>query len=226
MLAEAAAGLGFSLSQSEVAVLERYREMLLAAQFNVIGYDAPEDVDRHLLVDALAAWRVLPRYGALSIVDLGTGGGVPGIPLAVTGPNHHYLLVDSREKKVTFVRACASALGLDNVVAQAARAEDLGRSDLHREQHDVVVAKGLAPLNVLLELAVPLLKPDGRLLAWKGARGEEEISAAAGATRALAVEVERVDGYDGAKLLVVVRRVGSLAKTYPRKPALMQKKPL
>lgn len=233
LLAEGAAALGVALQAAETDALAAYLALLGTAGElqNLTGYSDAETMARQLVLDALAAWRVLPRHGDFRLVDLGSGAGIPGLPLAVTSPESRFVLVDAREKKARFIAEAGVRLGLGNVEVVARRAEDLGRDPTFREQADWVAAKALAPLNVLVELAVPLLRPRGSLLAWKGAQAEQEIAGAANALEQLGARVAAVHPYqlpggDERRVLVEIRRVGPLSDRWPRRSGRPEKRPL
>jgi 16S rRNA (guanine527-N7)-methyltransferase len=143
--------------------------------------DPARGVETHL-ADSLDGLLVPGARGARSIADLGAGAGFPGLVLAVALPDARVRLVESAGKKCAFMRRAAAAAGLENVEVIHARAEEWPEGS---ERHDLVTARAVAPLSVLVEYAAPLLALDGRLVAWKGARdGAEEAdgSAAAAAT--------------------------------------------
>lgn len=229
-LAEDARTLGLVLSPLQEAMLEGY-ETRLVEQNKTLNLTAlrPDEIRRHLVLDALAGYFALPREGG--IIDLGTGGGVPGLPLAVVAPHLRFTLVDAREKKLAFVAAAARDLGLANVTTRAARAEALGRDADFRERYEVGLAKALAPLNILVELLVPLLVPGGLLVAWKARAAGDEIAAAARALDELACVVEErrpyaIPGGDERRELILIRRTGPLPDRYPRRAGIPEKRPL
>jgi len=214
--------------------VERYVAGLLAAnrRVNLTRVSDPEEVARLHLLDALAALPLLDASAGHSIVDLGSGGGVPALPLALARPRLAWLLVDSVEKKVRALAAMSAALHLPHVRALAERAETLGRDPAHRERHDVVTARACAPLPVLLEYALPLLRHGGELIAWKGPLTEEEPEVQAGRVAAsllgggsLTIHAPAVPALGG-HCLVTVRKVAPTPGRYPRRPGLPARRPL
>lgn len=184
-------------------------------------------LERHLL-DSLAALPLLAgRDGPW--MDLGSGGGLPGIPLALCWERRPGFLVESRAKKGSFLEKITSALELKDIFVISERAETLGRDPQWREQMFLVLARGLAPLPSLLELALPLLKTGGSLLAWKGPGLEEELSQSRKALELLAGEQQPPVSYqtEGREyfLLEVIKREPT-PERFPRSPAAIKKRPL
>lgn len=198
---------------------------------NLTAIRAPEEVARLHVLDSLAALALVRARGADRLLDLGSGGGFPGLPLAIALPASRALLVDSVGKKVAFLRTVIEAVGLaDRVAAVARRSEVLAHGARDREAWPLVVVRAVAPLAELVELGLPLVAPGGALVAWKRGQVDEELRAAApalGALRAGAVEIvpAGVPGLDDHRL-VVVERGGPVDARYPRDPAARRREPL
>jgi len=165
------------------------------------------------------------------IADVGTGAGFPGIPLAIMRPDLQIVLVDSLRKRTLFLAEAASLLGLVNVQVVWARAEEMGRNRSYRQKFDVVLARAVAPLNILVELCLPLLKIGGFFLAMKGPKAEEEILQAHIAVTKLGGVVSSATVWS-LPLVGEHRTVISIKKTkptvalYPRKAGMPEKQPL
>jgi 16S rRNA (guanine527-N7)-methyltransferase len=162
------------------------------------------------------------------MADLGAGGGFPGLVLAIAVPEARVALVESVGRKCAFLARAAQALGLENVAVVNARAEAWPAG---LEVHDVVTARALAPLPVLVEYAAPLLRRDGALVAWKTRLDPAEETDGAAAAAALgmsAPEALAVHPYPGAgeRCLYVSSKVGSTPTGYPRRPGMARKRPL
>jgi 16S rRNA (guanine527-N7)-methyltransferase len=163
-------------------------------------------------------------------IDLGSGGGYPGIPLAAVLPVNRALLVDSVGKKADFLAAAVAATGLGPRVAVASeRAEALARDPRHRERWPAVTARAVGALDELVELSFPLLVPGGTLVAWKRGDIEEEIDAARRALASLGggrIEMVpvAVTGLDEHRLVVVTKR-GRTSDGFPRDPASRRRRP-
>jgi 16S rRNA (guanine527-N7)-methyltransferase len=188
--------------------------------------DPARGVDVHV-ADSLVALELDAVRAARRIADLGSGGGFPGLALAVALPDAAVALVESVARKCAFLKRAAAALGLGNVTVVNARAEawpvGLGA-------HDVVTARALAPLAVLVEYAAPLLARHGALVAWKGRPDPAEEADAIVAADALrmtppsAVPVTPFEGSDRRSLYLSVK-VGPTPTAYPRRPGLARKRP-
>lgn len=212
--------------------VERYVALLLDEnrRQNLTRVTEPAAVARFHLLDALAALPIIDELTVGRGVDLGSGGGIPGLVLALARPQVAWTLVDAERRKADALDRFAIALGLDNVVVVADRAEVLGRDSAHREQHVLVTARACAGLPVLAEYALPLLRAGGRLLAWKGRVAEDELVAGASAAARLggSSPTVRMAGHEalGERRFVVLRKVEPTPERYPRRPGVPARRPL
>ena len=227
-----AARASLSLSDAQHALLHRYLDLLLAANatMNLTRITDRAAAELHHVADALTLLPFLPR-DRHHIADVGTGGGVPGIPLAIARPDAHVLLVESTKKKATFLRTAIEQLALANVTVSDQRAEDVGQSPGHRERYDVVVARAVATVVWIAEWCLPLARPKGgKVLAMKGARVSEELPAAARAIKMLngappVVHPVDLPGTDH-HVVVEITKLGRTDPRYPRPATLAKGKPL
>jgi 16S rRNA (guanine527-N7)-methyltransferase len=222
--------LGLALPPDARAALDGHVRLLLAwnAAINLTAIRDPADVARLHVLDSLAAVAVVRRLGAGRLLDLGSGGGFPGWPLAVAVPAEA-LLVDSVGKKARFLETVAAALGRTDVAVAATRAEALAEDPRHREAWPLVTARAVSSLAELVELGFPLLRSGGTLLAWKRGELDAELAAAGPAIEALGsgeVDVHdvRVRGLEGHRL-VAVRKRGRTPEGWPRDPATRRRRP-
>jgi len=226
-----AAHLGPLLPPGFADAAERYVALLLDAnrRLNLTRVVEPEAVAMLHLLDALAALPVLDEAGAQTALDLGSGGGVPGIVLALARPNTAWTLVDSVRKKTDALTGFVAALGLPNVTVLAERAEVLGRGP-HREAFDLVAARACAALPILAEYALPMVRRGGMLIAWKGQVGAEEMAAGAAASMLLGggEPGRRPSGVEslGDHAFVIVPKVASTPERFPRRPGRPGRRPL
>lgn len=221
-------GLGIALEPGEQARFAEYLDRLLEAntRFNLTAIRGSDEAWMRHVADALTLLPVIASLGAGRVIDVGSGGGVPGIPLAIAMPDVLFTLVEATGKKARFLEETAAALGLENVAVVNARAEDVGRDrEHHREQHDVVVARAVGPLPVLLELTIPLVREGGHLLAIKGERAAAEIGASKEALYRLhAHALEPIPTPTGT--IVVVEKRRRTPKLYPRRPGEPKRNPI
>lgn len=186
-----------------------------------------EAITEEFLLDSLGGASALPDSGR--VIDIGTGGGVPGLVLAIVRPDLDFVLTDSASKKTTWVSELVSELGLTNVQVVTKRLEILGRDPEFRGQFDAVTAKALAGLPVLLEFALPLLQVGGRLLAYKGPALADELKEAENPLETLGGRVHRCEGYsigDKSFCLCEIIKTTETPARYPRRDGVPQKKPL
>ena len=197
---------------------------------NLTAITDPVEVARKHFVDSLSVETVWQPGPAERGIDIGTGAGFPGLPLAIRYPHLPLVLNDGTRKKVEFLREAAEVLTLRAVQPVWARAEELGRNPGYRGGFSVVFARAVAHLAELAEYALPLLRPGGRLIAMKGPSGAEEIAASARALALLGGEVAEVRALQipevGARLLIVIRALHPAPADYPRAPGAAKKHPL
>ncbi|PCI10030.1 16S rRNA (guanine(527)-N(7))-methyltransferase RsmG [bacterium] len=229
---------GVSFDDGDVEKLGMYLATLMHAntRMNLTAIREEADAwDKHIF-DALT---LVPLMAELeddaSVIDIGSGGGLPGIPLAIVMPKVWFTLVDATKKKIDYLDQAIDALGLKNVRAINARAEQLGvdrgmrtpdgRKGAHREHYDVALARGVGQIAMLAELTVPLLKIGGLVLMTKGQRAEEELEIAKPALHLLhtnhAGTIETATGR-----IVVLEKQRKTPRDYPRRDGEPKRSPL
>ena len=193
-----------------------------------------DPVDAHL-ADSLSGLSVQELRRARRVADVGSGAGFPGLALAVALPEVQVDLIESAGRKTAVAARLAQAAELTNARALTARAEEWAKLPAQlgggRDAYDVVTARAVAPLAVLVEYAAPLLRDGGVLVAWKGARDAAEEAGAAAAAERLAMvprAVERVVPFEGAenRHLHIVEKTGPTPQGFPRRPGMARKRPL
>lgn len=227
------AGLGLVLPNGAREAIDGHVRLLLAwtESINLTAIRDPAEVARLHVLDSLAAVPVLAAHGIRGLLDLGSGGGFPGLPLAAALEADRVLLVDSVAKKVRFLEMVITATGAGGrVAAEAVRAEALAHEPRDREAWPAVTARAVASLAELVEVGLPLVAPGGVLVAWKRVGVEDELAAARPALRSLrAGRVTVLDaGVPGleAHRLVLVERGGPVDARFPRDPATRRHRPL
>lgn len=224
---------GWKINPDQVELLYRYGQRLLETnkEINLTSVVEEREVWRKHFLDSLFLFFALEVPPGAQVVDVGTGGGLPGIVLKIYRRDLEVTLVESARKKTVFLTKVIRDLGLEGINCLWARAEELGRRDNFRESFDIAVSRGVAAIAVLLEYCLPLLKVGGRMVAYKGPRVEEELDQARRALRLLGGQVERIwagrlpeKGEE--RRLVVIRKVVSTAPAWPRRPGIPEKRPL
>ncbi|MFA7237150.1 MAG: 16S rRNA (guanine(527)-N(7))-methyltransferase RsmG [Phycisphaeraceae bacterium] len=223
--------LGLSLSPAELDQLARYLDLLLETnkQFNLTAIKDPEQAWLRHILDSLSLLSHLPTSTSGGI-DVGSGGGLPGIPLAICLPNIHFTLLEATGKKARFLQSVIDDLKLPNVRVIHERAETLGQHQNHRQQYDFAVARAVGPLRVLLELTLPFVKVGGKLLAMKGVKAEAELADATDAVMLLGGGefecFEAMPGLDDEAVIIQIAKADQTPKKYPRLPGEPKLHPL
>ncbi|HEV7811148.1 MAG TPA: 16S rRNA (guanine(527)-N(7))-methyltransferase RsmG [Candidatus Limnocylindrales bacterium] len=237
------AAIGVALSTDARATIDGHVRLLLAwnAAINLTAIRDPAEIAIRHVVDSLTALRILEARGVAWILDLGSGGGFPGLPLLATLPWGRGVLVESVAKKGRFLETVVEATGMGDVVTvRAVRAEALVATG-GAPRGAAVVARAVAPLGELIELALPLLGPGGSLIAWKDVRAVSEGSELEGARRAIAAidpgarinavaavpdeAGPAVDALRDHRLVIVTASGAEIARTWPRDPAARKRRP-
>ena len=182
-------------------------------------------------VDSLTVSRYIP--GGAKLIDVGCGAGFPCLPLAIFRPDLDITALDSTAKRINYIKDIASKLGIDNIYAVAARAEEYGKKDGYRESFDVATARAVAALPILSELCLPFVKVGGKFVSMKASQGEREAIDAKNAIKLCGGEVKSIDklellSEDGSesRTIISVTKVTSTPIKYPRHYSQISKKPL
>ncbi len=228
---DSAREMGVHLTDEQAEKFVRYHEMLISANKQMNLTRVPDDVieaaDRNYL-DSLNAVKYLSDVQTL--IDVGTGAGLPGIPIAIACPHIKVTLLDALQKRVGFLQSVIDALNL-NAEAIHGRAEDAARKPEFRDAFDVATARAVADLNVLTEWLLPFVKPEGRMLALKGPSAGEELIRAENALNqlngeALSIHPAPVPGRDWEHKIIEIKKTAPTPERYPRRASAIEKKPL
>lgn len=226
----AARTLDVRIDEAALARFDRYHELIAEGneKTNLTRITSREDVFTKHFLDSLAYLRYVRRRDR-RIVDVGSGPGLPGLAFAIARPDLEVTLVESNGKKASFLEDVADVLDLKRVRVLHARAEEVGWDSADRESYDVAVARAVSRLATLAEYMLPLVRIDGRALAPKGANPGEEVDEADVATLGGMVEVVRrikVPHLDGERHCVILRKIVSTPRNYPRRAGVPEKRPL
>ena len=202
----------------------------LAEEGDLLGLTSLRDRERilhELVLDSLAGAEWIPE-GA-HVLDVGSGGGCPGIPLAIARPDCQFVLVEANGRKAGFLERTVQTLGLSHVKVVAQRSEDLAHRPEYRARYDIVVAKAVAAVPALVELCLPFLKVKAQLIAYKGPSLEQELAVSGHALHELKGKVTRTHPYTNGERQMILCEITKLAPTpkrYPRRPGIPAKQPL
>lgn len=232
-LRQAAIDYGIKLNEEQLSAFSRYYQLLVEwnEKMNLTAITEPQEVAVKHMIDSLSCYDAAFFAHNAKVVDVGTGAGFPGIPLKIYRPDLQLTLVDSLNKRLTFLQCVITELGLTDVVAVHARAEEGARKKELRDKFDVALSRAVARLNVLSELCLPFVAPGGCFIALKGAQYEEEANEARQAISLLGgklikTQPVKLPGLDDKRAVLYIRKERPTPGTYPRKPGTPEKKPL
>ena len=233
ILAARAAEAGIPLTAEQIGQFSVYHEMLLDwnTRMNLTALTAPEDVAVKHIIDSLTAYDAALFDGARTLIDVGTGAGLPGIPLAVYAPHLTVTLLDALNKRVRFLTEVTASMGLQNVRCIHARAEEAARTPEHRAAYDIVVSRAVARLPILLEYTLPFVRVGGTLLALKGRAYAEEQKEARRAAEVLGggritARPVHLPGLDDVRAILTVTKERQTPAAYPRSGGAPTRRPL
>ena len=234
-LSRGADGLGLALERSQVCMFQRYYQTLLEwnSRMNLTTVTGWEQVQRRHFLDSLSLATVIRSYKLeeCRFIDVGSGAGLPSIPMKIAFPGMTGTLLDATGKKVQFLSHVVDTLALTGLEARHGRAEEFARLPGLREQFDLVVSRAVAPMSVLAELTLPFCRPGGYVAVHKTSTAADEIEGARHAIDTLGGEVRDTvkidpDGSDSGRLLLVIAKTGPTPEAYPRRSGIPSKRPL
>ncbi len=230
---ESAFELGVELSEVQVEQFFNYYELLIEKNkvMNLTAITELDEVLKKHFLDSISLAKVVDLKQNLSILDLGTGAGFPGIPLKIAFPQLEIYLVDSLNKRVLFLQEIIQKLNLDKIKAVHGRAEELARKKEYREVFDLCVSRAVANLSTLSEYCIPFVKVGGSFISYKANEVEKEVEEAKKALfllggKCTGVEQFLLPGTDIKRSFVMIEKEKKTPKTYPRKAGTPGKHPL
>lgn len=231
LMKKEAQALGVELNDYALDRFDTYAERLVRwnKHVNLTAITEPDDIVVKHFADSLYILKHIELKRGQSIVDVGCGAGFPSMPVLIANPELEVNFVDSVGKKLAFIKDVLRTNGLFGTVTHQ-RAEEMGKQWEFREYYDYSLARAVAPLNILCEYCMPLVKVGGMFVALKGSSGKEELEAAQNAINVLGGEVARFEEYtlsNGDKRsIVIIKKISQTPTKYPRKSKKIDTKPL
>ena len=233
LMKRAANEAGLELTELEYEQFIKYMRLLQEwnEKINLTAITDDEEVIKKHFIDCIKAFKSDAIKNAKTIIDVGTGAGFPGLPIAIMNPNVKVTLLDSLNKRINYLNTVVRELGLKNVTTIHSRAEDGARKPELREKFDVATSRAVANMAVLSEYCMPYVKKDGYFVALKGPYVDEELKNATNAIKTLGGELKEIievsiEETDLKHNIVEVKKLNPCSKTYPRKAGTITKKPL
>ncbi len=222
-----------TLTEKQYSQIFEYYDLMIEWNkvMNLTGITEPEEFARMHIIDSWLIHQLYPMEDAVKVMDVGTGAGLPGIPLKILYPHLQMTLLDSLNKRVNFLNVVIETLGFDGIEAVHGRAEDIAKQEPYRESFDLVVSRAVSQLPVLSEYCIPFAEVGGHFIAYKSLNTDEEIENSHTAIEKLGGSLSRVVdkvllGSDIPRRFVWIDKVAPSMACYPRKAGKPSKKPL
>ena len=226
----AAKQIEIELTKKQIEKYYNYMNLLLEwnEKINLTAIIEPREIILKHFVDSLTIAKYIKDDEKL--IDVGTGAGFPGIPLSIVKENTDIVLLDSLNKRINFLEEVKENLKLENIITIHGRAEEFGKNKNEREKYDIATSRAVAPLNILLEYLLPLVKVGGKAICMKGSN-IEEIENARNALEILGGKIEKIEeitlpNSDIKRNIIIVKKVKNTPLKYPRKPGTPSKEPI
>lgn len=218
------------LKENQIEQFYNYMNLLLEwnEKINLTAIIDPKEVILKHFIDSLTIQKEIKEND--KVVDVGTGAGFPGIPLSIYKQNISMTLLDSLNKRIIFLKEVIDKLKLENISTIHSRVEDFGNNKRQREIYDIATSRAVAPLNILLEYMLPLVKVGGQCICMKGSN-IEEIENAKKALKILGGKIEKIEEIelpqsDMKRNIIIVKKINTTPTKYPRKAGIPSKEPI
>ncbi len=225
--------LGIEYDDDMIEKFGQFKELLKEwnQKMNITAITEDDEIDIKHFLDSAAILKAGVFEGKKRVIDIGTGGGFPGVPMKILNPELDMLLFDSLNKRLKFLDVVIDELNLENIETLHGRAEEFGRKEGYRESFDIVVSRAVASLNTLSEYCLPFVKKGGYFIAMKGPEVDEEVDLAKNAINKLGGKVEKkkdvhIPFSDLDHNILVIKKIKNTPKQYPRGGGNPRKKPL
>lgn len=223
--------ININIEEVQAKKLYKYMNLILEwnEKINLTAITEPKEVILKHFVDSLTILKYLEKEE--KVIDVGTGAGFPGIPLNIMKNDCNYTLLDSLNKRITFLNEVINNLELKNINTIHSRVEEAGKNKKYRESYDIATSRAVASLNILLEYLLPLVKVGGKCICMKASNVEEEIELAKNAIKVLGGEIEKIENItlpdsDMVRNILIIKKVKQTPEKYPRKPGIPSKEPI
>ena len=236
ILVNGAQKMGINLREEQIKKFSRYLELLVQwnQKINLTSLKTPQEIIVKHFLDSISCIKVINKYiniEGISIIDVGTGAGFPGMPIKIVYPSISLSLLEARKKKTIFLEKIIKEINFQKVEILNGRAEAFGKCPDYRQKYDIVLSRAVALLSTLCEYCLPLVKVGGLFVAQKGRSYREEIDKALKAVQLLGgeligVENVRIPFINQERHLLIIKKIKDTPSKYPRKEGLPQKRPL
>ncbi|MGH4137486.1 16S rRNA (guanine(527)-N(7))-methyltransferase RsmG [Clostridium sp.] len=233
ILSKASSNEGLGFNEKKYEQFMKYKDLIKEwnEKVNLTAIKEDEEIIKKHFIDSMKVFKFQGLKNAKNVIDIGTGGGFPGIPMKIIKPEINIVLLDSLNKRINFLNEVISNLQLEKIKAIHGRAEDFAQDRQYREKFDVAVSRAVANLTVLSEYCLPYVKVGGYFVAMKGPAVEEEIKSSKNAIRMLGGRIEhiekvQIEDSDLDHNLVIISKISGTPKKYPRKAGMVAKSPL
>jgi 16S rRNA (guanine527-N7)-methyltransferase len=236
ILIDGAQRLGINLNNEQIRKFSRYLELLVQwnQKINLTSLKTTQEIIIKHFLDSISCIKVINKYvntEGISVIDVGAGAGFPGMPIKIICPSIRLSLLEARKKKTIFLKKVTEEINFQKVKILNGRAETFGKGPDHRERYDIAISRAVAPLNVLSEYCLPLVRAGGLFIAQKGRSYKKETEKSFKTIQVLGgeligVENVRIPFINQERHLLVIKKIKDTPSKYPRKEGLPQKRPL